>query len=297
MGGVGLVLGGGGAVGHGYHGGVLAALAEHGFDARRSDVVVGTSSGAVVAGLVRAGVSADDLLARACRSRSSGDPRLQPMVRVGPPASIRGALAAVGRRDSRRLLTLLAALLPTGATSTRSAGTALSEHFGATWPDEALWVSAVAIDDSTRVMFGRPDAPQTDVATAVAASCALPGLFTPVRVDGARYIDGAVWSATNADALAGVGLDTVIVSAPLSSGVSPLHRWQRRQMRREVATLRADGVEVIVIGPDATDAGVIGLDMMNPGRRGDVARHMHRSVRRRLDHGDLARDRDLICKR
>jgi len=55
---VGLVLGGGGAVGQGYHRGVLAALEDvAGFDARSVDVIVGTSSGATVAGLVRAGSS------------------------------------------------------------------------------------------------------------------------------------------------------------------------------------------------------------------------------------------------
>ena len=45
---VGLVLGGGGVVGQAYHSGVLAVL-EHdfGFDARKVEVIVGTSAGSI----------------------------------------------------------------------------------------------------------------------------------------------------------------------------------------------------------------------------------------------------------
>ena len=56
---IGLVLGAGGAVGHAFHAGVLAALAdETGWDAREAEVVVGTSAGSVVGALLRAGMSA-----------------------------------------------------------------------------------------------------------------------------------------------------------------------------------------------------------------------------------------------
>lgn len=59
---VGLVLGAGGATGRGFHIGVLAALQDlTGFDARTASVIVGTSSGAPIIGLVRAGMSGHDL--------------------------------------------------------------------------------------------------------------------------------------------------------------------------------------------------------------------------------------------
>src|SRR5438067_373031 len=61
---VGLVLGAGGAAGAAYHGGTLLAL-EHdlGWDPRSADVIVGSSAGSVVATLLRAGLTADDLAA------------------------------------------------------------------------------------------------------------------------------------------------------------------------------------------------------------------------------------------
>src|SRR5205085_3550651 len=63
---IGLVLGAGGAVGHAFHSGVLAALSDvTGWDARDADVIVGTSAGSVVGALLRAGLSGTDLAARA----------------------------------------------------------------------------------------------------------------------------------------------------------------------------------------------------------------------------------------
>jgi len=62
---IGLVLGAGGIVGHAFHAGVLAALAEvTGWDPREAEVVVGTSAGSVVGALLRAGMSAEDHYAR-----------------------------------------------------------------------------------------------------------------------------------------------------------------------------------------------------------------------------------------
>src|SRR2546423_15592600 len=63
--GVGLVLSGGGTVGHAFHSGVLAAIAEAtGWDARTADLAVGTSAGSLVAAMLRAGFPAPDLAAR-----------------------------------------------------------------------------------------------------------------------------------------------------------------------------------------------------------------------------------------
>src|SRR5262245_15911565 len=63
---IGLVLGAGAVGGHAFHGGVLAGLEDAvGWDARGADVVVGTSAGAVVGALLRAGFRGSDIAARA----------------------------------------------------------------------------------------------------------------------------------------------------------------------------------------------------------------------------------------
>ena len=61
---IGLVLGAGGAAGAAYHAGALLALQQDtGWDPRTADVIVGTSIGSIVASLLRAGLSTDDLAA------------------------------------------------------------------------------------------------------------------------------------------------------------------------------------------------------------------------------------------
>jgi NTE family protein len=52
------------------------------------------------------------------------------------------------------------------------------------------------------------------IVDAVAASCAVPGVWPPVSIDGRRYIDGGVRSITNADLAA--GCDIVLVVAPFA---------------------------------------------------------------------------------
>jgi len=312
---VGLVLGGGGAVGHGFHNGLLAAMqATIGFDARSATIIVGTSSGATIAGLVRAGLTGSDLAGRACGEAASA--RLQridarrarpahtPPARSGAfrlrlivPASPRGAWAASRTSGGARLGTMIGALLPEGAVPTVSTAGPLHNLFPRGWPSAALWIPAVGIDDGERVIFGRRGAPVTDVATAVAASCALPGWFAPVVVDDRRYIDGAMWSATNADVLASEALDVVSISAPLSGSSSVLHRWQRRRLRDEARQLRAAGTTVIAVEPTPADAAAMGIDIMNKKRRAAVTRHVRSAMVERLQRGDLAELGELVAGR
>jgi NTE family protein len=309
---VGVVLGGGGAVGHGFHNGLLAALEETvGFDARAADVIVGTSSGATIAGLLRAGLTGSDLAGRACgevpssrmndvdtRRAMAGDaPAAAPRaIRLRPalPAAPLGALAAARKHGFSQVASVIGALLPAGPVPTVSTNGPLHNLFPSGWPKDPLWIPAVGIDDGERVIFGRRGAPGTDVPTAVAASCALPGWFTPVIVENRRYIDGAVWSATNADVLAQEHLDVVIISAPLSGSASVLHWWQRGHLIKETRQLRSAGTKVIVIEPTRTDTTVMGLNIMDKRRRPAVTRHIRAAIRERLEHGDLAELGELV---
>lgn len=93
---------------------------------------------------------------------------------------------------------------------------------GGAAPDcSALRVAAVDYRSGHRVVFGDPDAPAVAVADAVMASCAIPGWFAPVRLNGSAYVDGGCWSATNADLMLGRGLDEVYVLAPMALRLLP----------------------------------------------------------------------------
>lgn len=308
---VGLVLGAGGVAGGAFHAGVLAAL-EHatGWDPRDAAVVVGTSAGSIAGAALRAGVSADDLLARAeDRPLSPAGARLlrevgapQPISPLRPsretplPAQLLATLSrAAARPFAARPLALLAGLLPDGSVSTEVISQSISALYDEAWPSEPLWICAVRQRDGRRVVFGR-DARRPPLPDVVAASCAIPGFFQPVRIDDTSYIDGGVHSPTNADVLRGpeLALDLVLVSSPMSvtgrglrlAGDQPARRWAAALLDGEARRLRRAGVHVVAFQPTAEDAAVMGVNAMDPTRRGAIARQAFESTLRRLERAD-----------
>src|SRR2546429_8123611 len=100
MGRVGLVLGAGGAVGHAFHAGVLAALEQSaGWRPDSADVIVGTSAGSIIAALVRAGGSASDIANASLRRPLSPAGRAL-FERVGPAARL--PMPGIRHADVRR---------------------------------------------------------------------------------------------------------------------------------------------------------------------------------------------------
>ena len=79
------------------------------------------------------------------------------------------------------------------------------------------WAVACDYETGRRTPFGRLGSPRAQIADAVAASCAIPGFYRPVRIGGRRYVDGGVCSVSNMDLVAGRGLDLVICLNPLTS--------------------------------------------------------------------------------
>src|SRR4051812_39331765 len=232
---VGLVLGGGGVIGQAYHSGVLAVLQHDlGFDARTADVVVGTSAGSITGTLLRLGVSAEDLAAWTVKAPLSGDDEvlrqmaetpLPELVPFRPVELLRRPLRLPSRHMVARALTRPLQFRPMAAGMALMAPgrhdileqlAALRELERPEWPEPGLWICAVRRRDGRRVVFDRPGSPEAPIHLAVGASCAVPGYFAPVRIEGHDYVDGGVHSSTNAAILRGQGLDLVIVVAPMS---------------------------------------------------------------------------------
>lgn len=305
---VGLVLGSGGLAGTAFHAGVLTALAEEGWDARAAKVVVGTSAGSTSAALLRAGFPPADYVARVAGESLSPEGEralagLPPV--VTPPAGPRGgggrgpaaahlALHAVRRPGRVRVGAVAAGLLPAGSRPTAEIVGGLDRLHGAAWPPEPLWICAVRLTDGHRVVFGRDDDVAATVGEAVAASCAIPAYFTPVPIGGARYVDGGVHSLCNVDLVAGLGLDLVLVSAPMSSAQwwTPrpdvgVRAAARAQLGTEVRAVRRSGTPVVVLHPTRADLDVMGHRGMDATRRPAIARQVLSSMRARLADGDL----------
>jgi NTE family protein len=289
---VGLVLGAGGVTGHGFHAGVLAGLHEAtGWDPRTAAVIVGTSAGAEVAALLRAGVSASDLAARARGDRLSPDgerlladvgpplpvPPLRPAY-VGRPAAPHALRAVARQPGSARTGTLLAAAMPAGRAPIEALAAHLRPLFGGGWPERPLWICVTDLDGRRRVVLGHDSVPETDVGTAVAASCAVPGWFTPIAIDGRRFVDGGAWSTTNLDLLADLDppLDLVVVSAPLARTV------RRVRLTAEAAGVRRRGTPVVLIEPTIADLRAMGWNALDARRRGPAAEQARATTLRRF---------------
>ncbi len=296
MGGVGLVLGAGGVVGQAYHSGVLAAL-EHDcrWDARAVDVVVGTSAGSITAMLLRSGVAATDLAAWTVKAPLTREGRLlRSIVGTDVPEFAPFRAMRVFRRPPRlpgvrmvsralirpwqfRPIAAALALLAPGQFDITEQLGALREVEGRSWPEQQMWICAVRRSDGRRVVFGRPGTPAVPLHSAVAASCAVPGYFAPVRIGAHTYVDGGAHSPTNAAVLRGLGLDLVLVVSPMSGPAalpydvySALRRHAARVARREIKALRAEGTAVVTFRPGRAEQQVMGNDFMSRHRLDEV---------------------------
>ncbi|MBC2908064.1 patatin-like phospholipase family protein [Streptomyces cupreus] len=284
----GLVVGCGGTLGFAWAVAALAAVEEQlDWDARTAQVLVGTSAGAEIVSALGSGRSVRDLLA-ALQGRPDADPLLLRHVGAHPGAlppvpwpGLPGAgLTAAAVRGRVPLGSGLLGLLPRGrgdAGWLRGFGAALAG--GHTWLDSSgTWLVATETRSGSRVAFGSPDAPVADIGSAMAASWAIPGWFPPVRIEGRAYLDGGMVSPTSADLVAPLGLDEVVIVAPMATsggapatGLSRLERVARRWMTRtldaEQHLLRAAGTRVVRIEPGAEELAVMGFNFMDVARR------------------------------
>lgn len=289
---MGLVLGGGGAVGMAYHAGALAVL-EHdlGWDPRDAEIIVGTSAGSVVGSMLRRGIPASDLAALSVGASTTATPaELADAVRGREPIPGPGlrslfrvprapSPALVGRWLTRpwRLDPVLAfsGLLADGTVDLHEHTADHAAAMGDEWPDRPLWLGAVRQHDLRRVVFGRDSTPTLPLA--VLSSCAVPGYFRPVTVDGAAHIDGGVRSPTNADVLRNEDLDLVIIISPMSGSdlrrrdpSSWVRRYAKAKVDAEVASLLLRRIPSVVIEPSPELTPVLGTDFMSEARTNEI---------------------------
>jgi len=284
-----LVLGGGGVLGEAWMSSLLAGIAAAGgFDARQCSRFLGTSAGSIVAASLVAGMAPGE------RLDAPGGPAQDPAQEQGGPRSfytrplelalaLGGTAAAPlaslalrsGEAGGALLRRAVLARVPRGRRDLGGLGR-LVERSGARF-DGRLLVAAVEAASGRRVVFGAPGAPPASVAQAVMASCAIPGVFRPVRVGGRDYLDGGAWSPTNMDALGGVRGQRVLCLNPtgslrpgraaLAGALGPVSRGISAS---EALALRHRGAAVELVSPDAGAAAAMGLELMDPSRRAAV---------------------------
>ncbi|HEY7597000.1 MAG TPA: patatin-like phospholipase family protein [Actinophytocola sp.] len=238
-----LVLGGGGLAGIAWETGLLAGLAAAGVDVTEVDLVLGTSAGSVVAAQVATGVPLDELLARQVdparhtHELAPPDGANQLLWDENDHAGAVRAGSTVSEADRRAVI---AARLPVHE-----------------WPARPLSVVAAEAESGEPVVFDRESGVR--LVDAVAASCAVPGVWPAVTIGDARYVDGGVRSSNNVDLAA--GYDRVLVLAPIAD---PLTAGQ-------VDVLTAQGTRVELVLPDEAATRLFLTDLLDPAIRTPAA--------------------------
>ena len=257
-----LVLGGGGITGIAWEIGMLAGLAaEHGLDLTDADLVVGTSAGSVVGVDVRSGIN----LAQFYANQTGPVAADEEVARMGLAVTLRYVLAVAFTQSpvrARKRIGAIALKAETEPEATRrevfESRMPISE-----WPAAKLKVTAV---DTATGEFAVFDAQSgVSLIDAVGASCAVPGIWPPVTINGKRYMDGGMRSAANVDLA--LGYKQVVVIAPLTQGFGPIPG-----AATQVKQLAAHGARAILIKPDKEALRAIGRNVLDPANRPAAAR-------------------------
>ena len=310
---VGLVLGAGGLVGLAYHAGVLRAL-EHvgGVVANDASLIVGSSAGSVIAAYLRSGMSIDEfwllvsgthpsLLAGGRSGMQTRRDVWDPIFR-GPFEFGRRVLGSsyvltrsMVRIPTPRLPLLVERLFPAGMFSMQEGRRRLRSELSDEWPHRRLWLCTVDISSGRRVVLSRENADRVGARLsfpdAVVASCAIPGVYRPVRFGRMTLVDGGVFSTSNLDLAIEAECQHIIGIVPMAFDTRSRPDWVQQLVRRrparalasEAAQVRRKGSSVLLFRPTRHEVRLHGLDLMRTEGLDVVAKAAYDSAARQLD--------------
>ncbi len=227
--------------------------------------VVGTSAGAAVAAQVTSGTPLEELY-----EAQLVDDGLDFVVEFDGPAMLAGWVAALEPSADgsppdplviRRRIGAMALAAPTTDEATR-----LKEHeadlLSTEWPDTDLTIPAVDAESGELRVFRRDSGVR--LLDAIAASCAVPGVWPPVTISDRRYVDGGIRSVANVDLAAGA--DHVLVVTPQRPGSPSAFGPSASE---QVAALAP--AKVLMIGADDASIEAFGINPLSPATRAPSA--------------------------
>ncbi len=337
---LGLALCGGGLLGVMYELGALRALDEAlAPEASVSDfdMVVGTSAGAIVGMLLANGVRPEEAYRTIMEDekdllnfgwRDVFAPSAGELAREAGRMVRRSALAlrAVVRGRVANPLDAMEEILPPGLLSLEPVRRYLlrltrARNFRSRFRNlgTTLWVTAMDLDTGERVVFGPGAIENVAVADAVVASCAIPGVFAPVSIQGRELIDGGTGQVAHIDLLMHAGARTIVVVNP----VVPIRNDKSRvcipSVEGHCASLRDKGapaildqafrilnythmemglarfqaahpeVRVLRLEPDPAEVAAYAYNPMDYVHRKEVLEFGYRSTKAQLEDGRLRR--------
>lgn len=206
------MLAGGGLAGIAWEIGVLRGIADASPETadalRDSEVLVGTSAGSTVAAQLISGQSLDALFERQLEASTT---EVNPSVGVEEITEL--FLTAMMQPGSKaEKLQRIGTVALSTKTVPETVRREVIEHRlpRHEWPQRALRISAIDAATGELVTLDRDSG--VNLVDAVAASCAVPGVWPPVTIGGARYMDGGVGSTVNLEMAA--DCDVVVALLP-----------------------------------------------------------------------------------
>jgi NTE family protein len=246
-----LVLGGGGPLGVGWQAGLLSALTEASVPVGDADFVVGTSAGSIVGAQITSGRPLSDLVAAIGRRAPW---------RVGETAG------------SADLGEMLATLDPESALPEADWVATFDFLCDRDWP-APFHCTSFSITSGSFAVWDQ--ASGVDLPRAVASSCTVPGLVSPVTINGESWIDGGARDALNADLAVGhevvVAVSCMALEPP--NGVTPdILAGLLPGIGQRIDALRVAGAAVEVIEPSEEFGELSGWGryLMDVRRTGDA---------------------------
>lgn len=252
--------------------GIIAGLAEKGVDLSHTDLIVGTSAGSIVGAHLAMETPAD--LMKHIPEALDGSATAQPSSTASPPAPPPDLSILIskfqeidsGKRPPEQVRPEIGewALKTRPIITEDQVVASLMRRFHEQrWPDRSYECTTVDTADGSLKVWNKDSG--VPLARAVASSCAFPGVFAPITINGHRYMDGGMWSATHADLAK--NYQTVIVVAPTVGYTDEVGKRFKAPLDRELKTLRDGGSDVELIAPDAASIAAFGSSLGDASRR------------------------------
>jgi len=336
---IGLGCAGGVIEGAIYEIGALCALDEavDGAELHDLDMYVGVSSGGLIGAMLANGVSPRELSRAAISEASDPSLNLEPEVLFRPAVhEFAGRLQRLPRALASSLyyyamnptdlsvlglLSTFGSVLPTGFFNNDPLERFLAQAFSSGGRtnnfrelERKLYVVAMHLDSADVVVFGQEGDDHIPISSALQASTALPGLYTPVEIDGRYYIDGVARRTVHASVALDAGADLLFCINPIVPIDVQLTQHADRLLNNppDVSSLTDRGLpavlsqtfraivdsrkqtsfkkyahthpdaDLLLIEPECDDASLFFSNIFSFKNRHDVCEHAYQATRRHL---------------
>lgn len=262
-----LVLGGGGVLGIAWEVGLLSGLMEEGVDVTGANLLVGTSAGSVVSTQIAQGRTLGELLEEHMAHQPLKIDSALSQFDVAYLTQVLQKWASFSEMNEEACAAVGAMALAAKTVPEEQFIGSFEDMVRDEWPDRDLRITTVDAESGKFRAWSREDG--VPIRSAVASSCAVPGLFPCITIDGHRYQDGGVRSGTSADLAS--GYETVLIVAPLGDGAAGIGPALGAQARKEAEGLAKEGARVELVFPDEKSLKATGVNRMDSSKRGVVA--------------------------